>query len=188
MALKRKKRKKECKSECSAWICPYYSLSLECFIAINTWLFFLSHPYVTVTLLTIFKLVPLTFLPALYASAAENNLNSFVKHETFYFLRCQAYSTLQFKESHWDFQPLKVTDKIIHSCSPPTLAKSWGWGQSRSFKVAQERRKEAAASFHLPDPIPPEGTQVQGTRPALMPSVGHFSASHYQIPCLQTKS
>ena len=165
---------------------------LECIhimvLLLLTLSFFLSHPCITVTLLTISKLFPLTIFPTLCAFAAQNILNSLMKCAIFYLLRCQAYRILQLKESHWDFQPFKVTAQIMHSCYPLTLAKSWGQGQSQSSKVAQERRKEAAVSLHLPEPIPLDGTWAYGRRPVLMLSMGFLSASHHQIQCLQAKS
>lgn len=63
-----------------------------------------------------------------------------MKCASFYLLRDQADSILQFRESHWDFQPLKVTAQIMHSCYAYTLANSWGQGQSQSSKVAQKER------------------------------------------------
>lgn len=164
----------------------YMNAQLECthimVLLLLTLSFFLSYPCITVTLFT------LTIFPTLCAFAAQNILNSFMKCATFYLLRCWAYRILQLKESHWAFQPFKVTAQIMHSCYPLTLAKSWGQGESRCSKVAQERREEAAVSLHLPEPIPPDGTCADRRRPVVMLSMGLLSDSQHQIQCLQAKS
>lgn len=61
-----------------------------------------------------------------------------MKRASFCLLRNQADSILQFRESHCDFQPLKVSAQIMHICYACTLVKSWG--QSWSSKVAQKER------------------------------------------------
>ena len=63
-----------------------------------------------------------------------------MKCASFCLLRDQADSILHFRESHWDFQPLKVTAQIMHSCYACALVKSWDQSQSWSSKVAQKER------------------------------------------------